>query len=271
MAAHTMAAATTTASSPTVGGRPGIGFCLLNGFTTDFQGRIPTTLDDKDLINSTTQNDISYNCNFDIIGVDPFGRGRLNDAGNCYVYSLLMMAKVTPGLSYTWDRHYQTRSVIITKSSDGTRWNVTCVNNANVPTGSPSAPVEDSPNAPGTDKTVTPSKTNVLYFFDNPGMSMGLYSACKKYDYAYFEADFTYTLTGALGTQTVANTIHVGQVVKAQRTNVTGTVTSDWTPLQNTVSTTEIPSCRFDDDSKIRAIVGGTLPIVFDTNINNTY
>ena len=181
-----------------------------------------------------------------------------------------MMAKVTPGYNYTWNRVYQDRSVTITKSADGKQWNVQSINSSKIPTGFPD-PVPDCLLADLDDHINEPSEANVIYFYDNPGMTLKGFLACHKNDYAYEETNFTYSIVMRDGTlkETGTATFNVGQILCAKRVDMTGNYILDWIPIQNTVSSSNIPSCNNITIDKIREIVKGTLPIVIKDNTNS--
>lgn len=59
-----------------------------------------------------------------------------------------------------------------------------------------------------------------------------------------------------------------GQVILVKKVNTTGTYSTDWHGITNSVTTTAIPNCIITE-SKVRAIVGGSLPIVIDAHAND--
>jgi len=259
-------ASPSAASNPSVYIAGPIEFKLLDGYRKDFDGNIPTKLDDKDLSpdNTTAQNDIMpLNNNIDKIGLDPLGQGRPNRP-DVYLYSLLVMAHVISfsGNTYTWNRVYQDMTVTVTKSSDGKQWNVATLNGSD-----PTKPPQQTPdchNPPGWDKTNTLNTKNILYFYDNPGMTLAAPAiTCNVNDYCYEETNFTYTLTVTAGTAQTTGTFNVGQTILAERECATGKYSSDWNGMLNTITPQSVPSCTINE-SKIRGIVGGTLPIVIN-------
>ncbi|MCE0521662.1 MAG: hypothetical protein LV480_01985 [Methylacidiphilales bacterium] len=269
-------------------------FRLLNGSTNpndvdgmDFNGNRPTTISatasyaTADVVTTcigvagttSTPNLGSYNDGLDVLGVDtPLGRGRGDVPFKCYTYSLMMLAKVMPvssGVTYGWNRTYQDRDVTIINTTTNT-WYVSAVPN---PTGIPT-PEPDSPNPPGTDKTIVPSiNNNVIVFYDNPAMYINPFAGngASTGDYAYEKRNFTYSLTNTIGSTNVIATQHVGTFIIAKRTAMTGTVASDWTGISNIASTTNIPDCSTVTIPEIRAIVRGTNTIILDPSVSSNY
>jgi hypothetical protein len=249
-------------------------FSLLNGAQSgpdgvDFKGFRPQTLNDGDIDpdNPNVSNDSQYS---DKLGPLIDGSGNLLSLPDNYsdasVFGLLMMAKVSaePNITYKWNRTFQQRSWNIAKSTDGTQWNVVSTYQ---PTGFPNSPIEDTKNLDVLNNI--PSPNHILYYHDIPGENLLSFSLCKVGDYAYEETHFVYTLTITIGSATTTRSIGVGQRILSQRTG-TGTSSSDWKYIYNTVGTTDIPNCVIDK-SKVSAIVGNdglTIHIFTDANNN---
>jgi hypothetical protein len=245
---------------------------LLNGQTMDFEGNTPTSLNHPDLDpdNTSTAADINT-AGTHVLGELPMGQGRgePGNAGNSYVHSLLVIAKVFPSIApnptYTWKRVYRDRGVIIKKASDGTHWDVSAVNNAQNHCGFPTPELDTGDSA---FYTIVPSPKNVLYIYDNAGAQLQMFAACGAGDYAYEETDFTYTLTTQWGSLSASEGMHVGQTILAQRVATSGIVATDWVGKGNIINTSNIPSCQITE-AKIRQIVGGNVPIVLDPHVND--
>ena len=257
-------------------------FALLNGDTNTadvdgmfFDGTRPTTMSATIpyATAGVVSNIIGYNDGLDVLGVDtPLGRGRPTSpfAGNCYTYSLIMVAKVMPassGVTYGWNRTYRARDVAIHFTSTNT-WYVTSID---FPTG----PEPDSPNPPGTDKTVVPSTNyNVVVFHDSPAIYISPFtnSVPTIGDYVYEKRAFTYSLTNVIGTTNALPIQQVGTYIVAQRTNSSGVIANDWKGITNIASTTNIPDCSGVTSNEISAIVWpSTNRIILDQNVTNNY
>jgi hypothetical protein len=262
-------------------------FRLLNGAQSgtdglNFDGTRPTKISATSPDNTTATTDIGNstsgtgNSGIDLLGIDPFGQGRSQYPGDAYVASILMVAKVMPAsmpnVTYSWDRTYKDRMIWIHwtggLSGIGT-WQVTSLNNGTTQKTGLLTPVEDSLNPVGTDHSVIPSPKQLLYFYDNPGMNMALWSYASLYDLAYEEKDFTYTLTISVGNGvSTSAVVHVGQTTIAK---VGGTASSlVWQPVSNTVSTSGIPSCLITKAKVQTALAAaGNWSTVYPINIDS--
>lgn len=117
--------------------------------------------------------------------------------------------------------------------------------------------------------TKNPSAKDMLYIYDSPGLFLLNYASLKIGDYGYQEIDFTYTLTfDGWGGESRTITLHVGQTQEITRINDAGTYAQDWQQKRCVVSTDNIPSRTITID-KVGTIVGGSLPIVIASDINN--
>ena len=116
--------------------------------------------------------------------------------------------------------------------------------------------------------TTAVSAKNLLYYADAPGPNLtGFFNACQVNDFAYAQTDFTYTLTINFGTATTTSVVHVGQVFIAKRIALTGAIENQWQVLQNTITTTTIPTCQVTP-AKVDAIVGGNPTVKIDPAVN---
>jgi len=225
---------------------------LLNGDTNTnsrdgvlFDGTRPTTISATSPFNTHTTLDIGAqgtpgyaNDGKDVLGVDkPLGRGRGDVPGQCYTYSLIVAAKVSPAsanVTYTWGRTYMDRGVTIRKITTATNayWYVQTVNSLSNPTGLPATPEWDTGTPLG--YTFTPSANNLLCGYDNPAMNLAFFSSCSTNDYAYEKADYAYYLTNSIGSANAVATMHVGTKLIAKRLTTTGTIATDWSGISNT-------------------------------------
>lgn len=246
-------------------------FKLLNGDTTaadvdgiDFFGNRPTTRDYDYL---ATDNTSTASVIRDLGGENKLGILPLNNSyvSGASVNSILVEADVPPstsGITYSWLRSYHDCSATIIHSDS--QWNVASVNG--IDNGNPTQQSNDSHNSDSYTTTVSPK--NLLYYADAPGANLTAYfSACQVNDFAYEQTDFTYTLTINVGTTTGTSILHVGQVIIAKRTALTGNVEDQWEVLQNTITTTNIPTCQVTT-TQVDAIVGGTPAVSIDPAVN---
>jgi len=249
-------------------------FRLLNGDQSGkdgvfFDNSRPTTCDDPVL-----QNDNFITATIIIwagtnqLGTLPIGQGRMDVPlkDNSYVSALLVVAKVAPdstGLTYSWKRSLQRGAWMIERS--GSQWNVY---KRGISTGFPN-PINDTGSS--IFYTTIPSPKGILYYSDTPGSHLGsiVYDHLAVDDYVYEEKDFTYTLTISKGSTVLKKLdFHVGQTITAKRIDRTGTVAQDWEALGCHVSSSNIPSCKIDQN-KVISIVGsnnGTINIHPDAN-----
>jgi hypothetical protein len=258
-------------------------FSLLNGNQSgtdglNFDGTRPTKISQTSPDNSTATTDIGNssggNGGIDLLGIDSFGQGRPEaPAGDAYVASLLVVAKVmpatVPGITYSWNRTYNDRKIWVHWTGGLTgigTWQVTCLNSSTFFTSG------SDNNPPGTDNTIVPSPDQLLYSYDNPGMNLGIWNNATLYDIAYEEKSFTYTLTINVGNGvSTTSTINVGQTIIAK---MGGSITSPvWQPVSNVVSTTSIPNCSITT-AKVQAALSAAgdwstvYPITVASNLN---
>src|SRR5262249_22998029 len=98
-----------------------------------------------------------------------------------------------------------------------------------------------------------------IYMYDDSALTLNT-DAVAVGDFVHEKKDFIYRVFVRLdGRWSLSSAIHVGQVIIARRDHTTGTVATDWTGIENTISqrrvTTTITS------AEVRAIVGGADPI----------
>jgi len=278
-------------------------YALLNGDTNPndvdgmfFDGTRPTMISATS--NYATDGLVSYlqwvEIGSNVLGVvNPLGQGRVDASGQAYSYGLMMTAKVSPpaatNITYGWYRVYQARNLSIMQVTTSTNayWYVKSLNGAtNIPTGCP-IPNPDSSNPPGTDKTIISStNNNVVVFDDVPAMNIGFYTnfvgshpnwltnftSATNFnagDYVYQKRAFTYFLTNSIGSASAVATQQVGTITVAQKTGTNNVIASDWTGKSNIATTTIIPDCTNITIPEIRAIVGGSNPIVIDPAATN--
>lgn len=269
---------------------------LLNGATADFDANVPTTITNPDLSGDDTDDQINLitNDDQDVLGVDPFPRGRPGQA--VYCYSLIVIGQVTctpkasapppAQISVKWNRLLQERLVVIALAADKKSWNVRSVSaQLNQPNGFPTAIVDMNlgPNQ-GFNLNVSPKYR--IYSNDNPGAFPGWLTSqspaiCHVGDYLLLENLFNYTATvSSSGLSDAQQTLMVGQKLVLQRVNgwsvsSGGVSSSGVKPIMNVVSTSDLPDAQMPDDAAhiaiIRSIVGGTLPITIDPHANDPY
>jgi len=239
-------------------------FKLLNGSTPDFEGNVPTVLTHPDIDpdNPLVAYDYSGSGTYQL-GELPMGTGR-TDAPfihQSYICSLLMMARVPSphyGLSYSWNRTLRHRFWEIKRSPDGSKWIVT-------EEAGGGGLEQDMGDTEGYHTNV-PSSKNVLYAYDCTGDNMSLYTDERIGDFVYGEKDFVYTIRVGVAAEFGVVECHVGQFMKSVRIDTSGVdAAGDWRGLGNIVSTTRVPDLTITE-AKVRSVVGGDLPIVFDAN-----
>jgi hypothetical protein len=201
----------------------------------------------------------------DQLGALPMGQGRADMPGVAYVAPLVMVGTVndaarTAGIKLRWQRTAQARYWSIQKSVDSSKWIVL----EQAKTGFPN-PVDDTDSGKYNDPT--PSATDKVYMYDNPGDRMSDYAFENVGDFSRAEISFVYQLQAQIGGvwKTIAQTT-VGQVVVAQRKDFTGVVGNDWNGIENSV---QIRTLNLQiTEADVRALVGGNLPIQIDPNAN---
>lgn len=251
-----------------------IGLRLLNGMTTDFDGAVkkriipapenPHYADDK-----ADQN------NEDMLGVKRLGLGRTQDP-EAYTYDLMVAAKapILPWIHYKWERKIIKVEWNIRKSFDGKYWYVTFRNYR--------LDEDDAGDDPLHSNNIPSPKLNEFYNWDDSGMHyeagdgagdpdhmLDPYS--QKGDYVYCEKKFTYKILYRLGggsTEDWQEGVHlyVSQTILVQEQSHTMDVTTGWKAIKNLVY--EGDRDPVIDETKVRAIVKGNLPIVIDPVAN---
>jgi hypothetical protein len=79
-------------------------------------------------------------------------------------------------------------------------------------------------------------------------------------EFVHEKKDFIYRVWVRLaGVWTLCSAIHVGQIITARRTAATGTVSADWTGIENSNAIRRLAP-RISE-AQVRAIVGGADPI----------
>jgi hypothetical protein len=106
-----------------------------------------------------------------------------------------------------------------------------------------------------------------LYIYDNSELTPADSHANAVGDFVYDEKDFTYRIAHHDGGvwQTGAE-FHIGQKIIAKRIDTTGTVATDWQGIENSTAVRTLD--LLVTEVKIRAIVGGNLPIQISPNAN---
>jgi len=257
-------------------------FSLLNGAQSgpdgkDFNGNRPTTISATSNYASSTMISNAQSANqTNIIGTDPLGTGRSDApfAGNSYISSLMMLAKVSPpaatNITYGWNRTYSLRAVAIAQTATNT-WYVTAINFS---TGIPTPKQDLDSSMYGYQTTVPSTNNNVVAIYDDPGMYISPFTNYATHigDYAYQKRVFTYSLTNAIGTASAIATQQVGTYILARRGATNGVVATDWTGKENITCTTNIPDCSTVTIPEIRAIVSpSTNTIILDPSVTNNY
>jgi hypothetical protein len=177
----------------------------------------------------------------------------------------MMIGTVSPdaakSLTYRWKRLLNGQSWFIRKDPGANKWKVT--NDSRQ--GTAAGPEDDT--GAGVFNDPTPSATNKIYIYDDPGDYYPNNPLNRVGDYAYYEKDFVYRVDlSRRGSWITCAQTHVGQKTLAKRKATTGRVADDWDGLENS---TAIRTLDYKiTEAKVRAIVGGNWPIEIDANAN---
>ena len=253
---------------------------LLNGQTKDFDGTTPTT-NIPAPENPHYADDIAAAGGLTNLGVCPLGQGRANSQNDAYTVITQAAAKVPniPRMQYQWQRFITRRSWYIRKNTDGTRWLV----NQRSSRGTTS-PADDATNTLAFNTTPTSSKREI-YFADTSATVYafqtdvpGVGGLVKVGDYIHEEKAFTYKVRTSLdGTNwaegarmDVAHVINVRY--KDPGNAPVATAMRDWEGVPNLQGGNQEKEGKVNpviDEKKVRAIVGGGLPIDIDQHAND--
>jgi GT2 family glycosyltransferase len=199
----------------------------------------------------------------DKLGQLPVGQGR-SDApfkGNSLVSPLMVIGTVIPAqkaFTFRWKRFLFSRSWFIRLNAAKTAWVVTQRGKVGPNTDDTGSSIFNS---------TVPSPQLKLYIYDNPGLMLGNDSVSKVGDFVRLEDDFLYQVQRNVGGtwQTCAQ-FHVGVLAIAKRKAVTGTVPNDWTGVECSSAIRTLNAVI--DQTKVRAMVGGSLPIQINAAAN---
>ncbi len=253
-----------------------IGLRLLNGKTTDFDGKVvkriipspenPHYADDK----AEQQGD-------DILGERPPGKGRRG--GVSYISDIMVAAQAPaiPWLHYKWKRTIAKLGWNILRSDDGTSWNV------KLREGKPPG-TDDEGDSPLNSNNIPSLQRSEFYTYDDTGMRydpsrpapFGLDGEAKQGDYAYSEKLFTYEVltssdnpgwTYGDADWKEGVTMYVSQTGLVKQVALTFLITKDWKGIYNRVLAWKREPMI--NEAKVRGIVGGHLPINIESGAND--
>ena len=269
---------------------PAIQLKLLNGLTVDFDETTPTKIINKPE-NPAYDWQMAVSGNLDQLGPFPMGKGNIEPSlvDRVYLSQIIVTAKEmapSPGVQYKWERWIKRRSWRIRKITNaGTgaqSWEVMVrTSRGTAPAQQPNGVEELAAGFPQL-KNETPSATKKqFYCTDNTGDGYFGDDTLSNYlhtgDYIYHEKAFIYKVlykfTG--NTWTVAAALNVGQKItirfKADGGGSGHTAVTDWEPVPDLAGGNSVTAATIDPtitEAKVRAIVGGTLPINIDSNAN---
>ena len=201
----------------------------------------------------------------DDLGPLPMGDGRGDFPDEAYTSPVLVVADVEGNMSTTvfrWKRFITRRSWIFEKNGAGTQWEVEQRSRRGFP---------DDDTGAATFNDASPSVAhNRLYIYDNSALlpASGSSAALSVDEFVNEEKNFTYQVDFQRNAVWLKITEKdVGQIITAKRKDTTGTVSSDWTGIENSTALRTVSATI--TEAEVRAIVGGALPIVLDANANN--
>jgi hypothetical protein len=200
----------------------------------------------------------------DVLGPLPMGDGRADFPGQAYTAPIVVVGQASvadAAAVFRWRRLIQRRSWFIRLNAAGNGWDVTQRSRRGFPAADDDTGL-DIYNDP------TPSATRRMYIYDNSALIPGTAAANKVGDFINEEKQFTYILErdNGGGVFVECKRMNVGQVITVRRIAITAATNTSWTGVENsnavrtlTVQITE---------AKVRAIVGGALPITIDAGAN---
>src|SRR5262249_60657217 len=221
---------------------------------------IELTLRNKDTVEPAPENEDEANdtasAGTNRLGPLPMGDGRAESPGASYTAPIMVIGRVFPAESATrftfrWQRLITRRSWYLTRNAAGPRWTVT--------QRSKRGPLDDDTDA-GDFNDATPSVPGRrIYIYDCSALNLAG-EPSPVGDYIHEKKDFIYRAFVRLnGAWTLASAFHVGQVITARRRAATGTVSADWTGIENSNEIRRLTATI--TEAQVRAIVGGTDPI----------
>ena len=214
--------------------------------------------------NGSFQNSKASAGGTDVLGPLPMGTGRWDHPGQAYTAPIQVIGTVPaiPTASWRWKRFLSRRSWTIWKDANGNGWTVALSKKA----GTPSSPEDDTGSPQYRDET--PSPSGKIYIYDASAMlpaTTKLYTAVG--DYLYVEKQFTYQIEINFGgTWLKVSELDVGQTIVTKRV-ATGDTAAAFQGLENLNQARKLDVLI--STSEVRAIVGGTLPIVILQDANN--
>lgn len=200
----------------------------------------------------------------DVLGPLPMGDGRADLPGQAYTAPIVVVGQASvadAAAVFRWRRLIQRRSWFIRLNGAGTGWDVTQRSRRGFP-------VADDDTGAAAFNDPTPSATRRMYIYDNSALAPELGAANKVGDFINEEKQFTYILEreNGAGVFIECKRMNVGQVITVRRIAITAVTNTSWTGVENsnavrtlTVQITE---------AKVRAIVGGALPITIAPGAN---
>ena len=199
----------------------------------------------------------------DDLGPLPMGDGRGDLPDEAYTSPVLVVADVEGNMSTTvfrWKRFITRRSWIF--ETDGAQWEVKQRSRRGFP---------DDDTGAATFNDATPSAAhNRMYIYDNSALApaSGISAGLDVDEFVYEEKNFAYQVDFQRNAGWIKTAEKdVGQIITAKRKDTTGTVSSDWTGIENSTALRTVSATI--TEAEVRAIVGGALPIVIDANANN--
>lgn len=191
-----------------------------------------------------------------VLGPLPMGTGRGDPpfANASYISSILVIGRVFPAeaatrFTFRWQRLLSARSWRIRKAA--ARWNVTLRGT--------SGPLDDDTGSGDFNDPTPNTPGRRIYMYDNSGIFLGGETLAVG-DAIHGKKDFIYRVWIRInGVWTICSAIHIGQIISTRRKANSGTVSADWTGIENTNAIRRVTLNIAEAD--VRALVGGSDPI----------
>lgn len=207
-----------------------------------------------------------------LLGPLPMGQGRTEFPGAAYTSPIMVYGTIKPAtaysLNYQWIRYLSRRSWYIRFNDAGDNdpsndfWFVTQRTSRGVP-----VRADDTGSSDFNDPTPSINAGRV-YIYDNSALLPGNDAADHVGDFIHEEKRFLYVLQRQdRGSWVNLSSAWVGQIITVRRSAVTGSVAADWQGIENSNASQYLDATI--SEAEVRAIVGGTTPIMIDSGANN--
>jgi hypothetical protein len=199
----------------------------------------------------------------DALGPLPMGDGRQELPGGAYTAPILVHGRVFPAESarrftFRWQRLLTRRSWYFRRDAAAKQWNVT--------QRSSRGPLADDTDGGDFNDSTPSSPSRRIYMYDCSALALAGETVSVG-DYVHEKKDFVYRVFVRLdGVWVLCSAIHVGQILTAKRKATTGTVSSDWTGVENSNAIRRLDHTV--NEAQVRTIVGGSDPIALALGAN---